>query len=107
MNWRHPRSTSTDTRLPYTTLVRSPRRHVQQVAQRERTARIASALPRIDRRRTVERQLPVGDEEAGEHRGNALRHRPADQLGSGSETRAIAFIDQLADRKSTRLNSSH
>ena len=73
-----------------------PRRHMEQIAQRDRAARIAAALPAFDRGGAVKRQLPVGDEEAGEDGGDAFCHRPADQFRFGAEACAITFVNRLA-----------
>src|SRR3546814_17540068 len=104
MRRRHPRTTRTDTLFPYTTLCRLHR------------AAIEAELARIDP--VWDRRLASGD------RGIAQLLRPcqpvvghaillpfaeaysvvAEQL---ARARPGDVVDEQADRKSTRLNSSH
>src|SRR3546814_4420139 len=96
---RPPRSTRTDTLLPYTTLVRSPVREAG-----------ATALGRDHGRVVVPRDLqrqPAG--RRGRHavvEGRPSGFLPAAGGAGGSRGRA-AVAAGPADRKSTRLNSSH
>ena len=64
----------------------------------KRAARVAGALPGGHRRAFVKAQAAVGDEQADQHPGDRLRHRPADQLGVAGITRAVPFGDNAAAR---------
>src|SRR3546814_19259452 len=91
---RPPRSTRTDTLVPYTTLFRSGAEHVDGELRRHQL--LAPEL--------VLETLGTPGEQAGH--GNAVHLLVAPQaLGqvAGGEVLALA----VEDRKSTRLNSSH
>src|SRR5947207_7383176 len=81
MIWRPPRSTL----FPYTTLFRSKlrgeERAVDEVAAGDAVAVTLHVIARVDREDAVAR--------------------------AGSDVVAVAGVVRLADRKSTRLNSSH
>src|SRR3546814_7979286 len=110
---RPPRSTRTDTLFPYTTLFRS-RFGPRQRAQLSGTARalVADAHRLPSRRRCRAKRL------AGTARA---RRQVNDNAGAGGAlhlsfrtrdrpwetTRRSASLQRRADRKSTRLNSSH
>ena len=72
------------------------RRHVEQMAHGDAAARIARPLPVWNRRRIIERQPPVGDEKADQHRRDAFRHRPADQAAVRGETGTIGLVHRHA-----------
>src|SRR3546814_20856675 len=105
MTRRPPRSTRTDTLFPYTTLFRSPLEHAEHVVGDQNLpvalrrgadadGRAGDLLRDLDRDR-FEHALDDDREGAG--------------LGDGDrvlDDRA-RFLLALADRKSTRLNSSH
>src|SRR3546814_12200169 len=96
---RPPRSTRTDTLFPYTTLCRSVD---------ERAARIAARdLGGVDQHGDAVDRAPVRYIALAAHRrargdviGGAARGREIDIA-------RIAQGDDIGDRKSTRLNSSH
>src|SRR3546814_5856506 len=105
---RPPRSTRTDTLFPYTTLFRSifcvsivatvSRKSQPQRGNQNRTARFPCA--RIGRSAVA---ILLND----------LRHNPcADRTSTFANSEAQTLVhgdrgDELQDRKSTRLNSSH
>src|SRR3546814_14563603 len=96
---RPPRSTRTDTLLPYTTLFRSANEGITGrggVDRRDRERRGAAVVLAGE---PADRRGAVGDD----HAARALAQQPLDHaglaVGSGRE--------ELQDRKSTRLNSSH
>src|SRR3546814_12369943 len=94
---RPPRSTRTDTLFPYTTLFRS-----LTVASMNITKPFASTLDLIGNTPLV--LLAGPSEEAGcEIWGKCEFANP----GSSVKDRAALYIIRDADRKSTRLNSSH
>src|SRR3546814_4100370 len=113
---RPPRSTRADTLVPYTTLVRSlrPRLHDLRRAHRRRARRAdprqGSLAPHMGRRRRR------ADLMAATGLDILMEHRP---LKPGADTRDHLIVigngmagcraveELLADRKSTRLNSSH
>src|SRR3546814_14236843 len=89
---RPPRSTRTDTRFPYTTLFRSrvafPLKHLAEIRGPD-----LAGMGEHD----------MGGAEIGRRRGGASRFvGPA-----AAQQRLHAQHDQVPDRKSTRLNSSH
>src|SRR3546814_7707813 len=103
---RPPRSTRTDSLFPYTTLFRSlgvllvvraaivlerRQRRVEQRVLRAATFIVDSALVQLEAHLAVDARLRVVDQRL---QRAALRAPP------------VAVVDQ-ADRKSTRLNSSH
>src|SRR3546814_16976538 len=95
---RPPKSTHTDTRFPYTTLFRS-----QQLRQR-----IQVIQKEIDSRESS-RHDAASDLKASESAISTINRRLARLAG---QTRGIKsdlrdISAQMADRKSTRLNSSH
>src|SRR3546814_6118631 len=103
---RPPRSTRTDTLVPYTTLFRSLRRDPDaQPLAIESRGRAARLHGRVE---------GGGDEIFGGDAGAAL-HRPFDVAllrdapAVGGQRRCQRGVDAVAreDRKSTRLNSSH
>src|SRR3546814_10904434 len=106
---RPPRSTRTDTLFPYTTLFRSPAIPKARPPRPLRSDRI----PAKDVLAHV-RPVEIGPERRDGMIGDALR-RPA--LGAVDRPQRAALRHQeylvgthrehLADRKSTRLNSSH
>src|SRR3546814_16128192 len=112
---RPPRSTRTDTLFPYTTLFRSARRgeHTGAVAARDRRRSIdAAAIDDDDLRVDVlALQRPEEHRQVGrlvERRNDDGDHR---RRVSAQRTGICAFTaapyTRPADRKSTRLNSSH
>src|SRR3546814_12918542 len=88
---RPPRSTRTDTLFPYTTLFRSIA--VLDIAEPRQQARVDVDPHRIDRIAGREDQLRLVRSVRPQH----LVHRSLDVSG----------VTVVADRKSTRLNSSH
>src|SRR3546814_8043996 len=116
---RPPRSTRTDTLFPYTTLFRSLDRLHHRLAlalEQDQPGDIAaqlappvSALGRMLQLRL--KRLQPGLElrqshrllACGDQRGDRLRLRAAEALAE----HALDHPQRLADRKSTRLNSSH
>src|SRR3546814_2564165 len=114
---RPPRSTRTDTLFPYTTLFRSaagtghctdiPRRGVMlgdkahRVDQREKKER-----PQPQRQRLAEHTMPlcVGEDQPVHGR---LQRRLEQVNRPLSAVEAGEWVDEVEDRKSTRLNSSH
>src|SRR3546814_13370536 len=116
---RPPRSTSTDTLLPYTTLCRSRSCSVstpRYPASGEPPVALLELLATAARAGGVARHLApgrlVGRIETG---GRAARqHRGAAVGAGGGQSRLVLAGDMVggqrrvhADRKSTRLNSSH
>src|SRR3546814_3684902 len=104
---RPPRSTRTDTLLPYTTLFRSQRLAARLVVDDARDdMRESDALDPWRGAFEVSRFFAVELNE-----GSAIIHRLllvaylAEQVGGADVDAAIA--DNVEDRKSTRLNSSH
>src|SRR3546814_5170253 len=113
---RPPRSTRTDTLVPYTTLFRS----VDENAARAGAA-LASGADRAEHDRR-DRQLQVGGF-VDDHRvvaaqlqqrtthalGDALADVAADlgRAGEADQADALVVDEGLGDRKSTRLNSIH
>src|SRR3546814_7367708 len=105
---RPPRSTRTDTLFPYTTLFRSP-------------GRIAAKLQnQVDGRPHISEDILALERRAPfQHQQRELLERPLDAVGVDRRHRSgMPGIDcaqegegfgaaQLADRTSTRLNSSH
>src|SRR3546814_19629390 len=92
---RPPRSTLTDTLFPYTTLFRSPvlRRRAREIQQRLRHVRRRPGLHR-------DQVGKIGD--------------AVDRIDEGGADQAVVVLEVerqahllQADRKSTRLNSSH
>src|SRR5690606_40500795 len=75
---RLPRSTL----FPYTTLFRSPDLHLRRAAEINAAVGLGDCL-------VFDEQFDVAE------------------FAVGGEIRSLAVIDQFADRKSTRLNSSH
>src|SRR3546814_17288463 len=110
MVWRPPGSTRTDTLFPYTTLFRSMARD-DFICELARGLRGGGALLRLERifiLRFAADVVALGDDLGGaDHRHiGVLVHR--DQLGVGFDEHLAAAADlRDADRKSTRLNSSH
>src|SRR3546814_14864939 len=115
MKRRPPRSTLTDTRLPYTTLFRSWSRR-----------RVGVWRPSCRHLPHQEQAEPASGDRAGHRRediGGRLRFMAAfekhpefhAERGKGRETaedtdadeKPRGFADIATDRKSTRLNSSH
>src|SRR3546814_21152547 len=95
---RPPRSTRTDTLFPYTTLFRSPLGHdavrVQRLErQRPPAARQAVLCRKDGLGRFLDQRVPLA----------AIGALPLPAIGGG----AAILTHILADRKSTRLNSSH
>src|SRR3546814_19236360 len=101
MKRRPPRSTRTDTLFPYTTLFRS-------AEGRDRLSELQS-LPAPDGEAELDSGAAAGDKAAkGRARGD--RARDAQACRSGSQEGLLprrTFGRSAADRKSTRLNSSH
>src|SRR3546814_16998344 len=97
---RPPRSTRTDTLLPYTTLFRSLEGAAirQPVTGRQVHLRLDRLLRRFDEAAEVAAANVRGDHEA------ALAILAADLVGAW---RDFQRRDLAQDRKSTRLNSSH
>src|SRR3546814_21128293 len=85
---RPPRSTRTDTLFPYTTLFRSLRLQVIALHARPDAANVETANLRIAQEESVGQANLV------------------DQFVRSVATVALKAVD-IADRKSTRLNSSH
>src|SRR3546814_1048771 len=103
---RPPRSTRTDTLFPYTTLFRSPARRELWVAQKGKGAwrngkpLVASRRKIFSGARVPADQLPKVDFDLTQvHKPNSIALRMA--MVAADEA------DLVADRKSTRLNSSH
>src|SRR3546814_16736796 len=95
---RPPRSTRTDTRLPYTTLFRSDR-------VRRAAAAGEHGVAGFERHVEVgmDRALVVGAERVAlDDAGAAM-----DDQGDGTGMRLFFHRERIRDRKSTRLNSSH
>src|SRR3546814_2358366 len=101
---RPPRSTRTDTRFPYTALVRSRLRHV-------RYRQDAGQDWRIDprrRRRVAETQKGIGrKEELGDRARRAGVELALQIVEVGLRAIGIGMHLGIGDRKSTRLNSRH
>src|SRR3546814_20576858 len=103
-----PRSTSTDTLCPYTTLFLSPEldplvQRARGVGDRDEAARLALRPGRAAQTRTGEPDQSsrtddgdLGDQVGDDDRPGPARTPPGQGCGRGS-----------GDRKSTRLNSSH
>src|SRR3546814_14840419 len=94
---RPPRFTRTVTLFPYTTLFRSIVHLVHKVGDR-----IALLVAQIDGGETVQRHIG-GIVAARLHAGELLHGR----FGAIAFERSFAPYPVSADRKSTRLNSSH
>src|SRR3546814_1697822 len=107
---RPPRSTRTDTLFPYTTLFRSPGRG--SAGGQELSALLTVEDLQVD--------IPVGAGTLNAVRGISFEVSRGETLcivgesGSGKSLTSLALMDLLprksvrsADRKSTRLNSSH
>src|SRR3546814_18927603 len=101
---RPPRSTRTDTLLPYTTLFRSPEKEAE---ERGIAAAFVPALASIqtkvlplpeNQRLLLQFQNAIGSG------GDSERLASARELYDGTEDKALR---RGIDRKSTRLNSSH
>ena len=74
-----------------------PRRHVEQVSERDRRARIAGAhMPRRHRGGRIEPQPPGVDELPDKRRGDGFGHRPADEARRRAIARSVALGDRLA-----------
>src|SRR3546814_13910154 len=95
---RPPRSTRTDTLFPYTTLFRSE--------EAEERGEVQGVVGAADHERGVlVRALAVAGDVAG---GAGVGHaREADHLLGEADRQFLAGFPGNADRKSTRLNSSH
>src|SRR3546814_16963765 len=98
---RPPRSTRTDTLLPYTTLFRSERDAMHHRIAVEPV--IAPALRPID---GVVAIADIDAVDVGRDRPVAVEVGRGDLLENRAEN-AVEIIIALLDRKSTRLNSSH
>src|SRR3546814_15053456 len=89
---RPPRSTRTDTLLPYTTLFRS----VLAGGRAQVAGELGQAIfARVD-----------DDESSGRVAQGLSHERTTDRAGAANDEERLAF-QRVADRKSTRLNSSH
>src|SRR3546814_4564926 len=117
--WRPPRSTRTDTLLPYTTLVRSTS------VQRRSTGFPQGSSPLVPSRAGAVAQLPVGTAAKlcylrSHRRTHTTQASPPHGFLTGISRRVAQPPDAVgggrpageagearADRKSTRLNSSH
>src|SRR3546814_17044421 len=100
---RPPRSTRTDTLFPYTTLFRSPSLPLAPVASMDAPT-AASPVPPMDQHEVLVLAVFLGV-----YLGMALGRWPAlaiDRTGIAL-CGAIVLLFFDADRKSTRLNSSH
>src|SRR3546814_21112035 len=93
-----PRSTRTDTLFPYTTLFRSrfPNRHLGAIGMK--------ALIAFDLDGTLADSKQPLDERMGQALADLLAVAEAAIISGGDWPQ---FDKQVADRKSTRLNSSH
>ncbi len=72
---QHPHRVASGQRVAILHMVQ-PRRHRQQLAQRNPPARVARLAPRIDRHRRVQRQPPVRHHQPDQYRRDALGDRP-------------------------------
>src|SRR3546814_19657307 len=92
-----PRSTRTDTLVPYTTLFRS---FAEVLTERIRT---------LGHQQDHPAPLPVAERRAPARAALAIdTDQPIERIAVAASTGGIpAFTNFLADRKSTRLNSSH
>src|SRR3546814_11431931 len=103
---RPPRSTRTDTLFPYTTLFRSAHAAARQATHLclRAAAALVSAV-RIGMDAAVAVHLPR--RLSGLRRAREVRHaQPSQPASTGARICVLAVADR-ADRKSTRLNSSH
>src|SRR3546814_4945697 len=102
---RPPRSTRTDTLFPYTTLFRSGFGNGRGGMRRAECRCDGAPAPRAAEVQAVEMRdlavAAVGDGRGGEEGRGLLRG------GAGEEGVPPAGEIEIADRKSTRLNSSH
>src|SRR3546814_5172117 len=113
---RPPRSTRTDTLFPYTTLFRSPVNHQDEecrshhahgdVLQRDSAGGFARVVHRMNPISFLGMSLRIFFMSAGSgaHVGRRLSKIP---VSSSPQVIWGQSEPQLADRKSTRLNSSH
>src|SRR3546814_8645537 len=99
---RPPRSTRTDTLFPYTTLFRSQRTERREAV----VARCEAVVPEVGKVRRIEERLAL--------RIPAHAGRDAPVLAEGllparldGMRLDLPVVPVVADRKSTRLNSSH
>src|SRR3546814_1759110 len=117
---RPPRSTRTDTLLPYTTRFRSAPRRGGRLAHRRsgedahRQAAGAADLTRGSAHRSGIGQLEVGEavhpllDRHGELETGQVRAQAAVDAEAERGVAVLRTVDhELIDRKSTRLNSSH
>src|SRR3546814_15988269 len=108
-----PKSTRTDTLLPYTTLFRS---RAVDIGDRVIARRQAAHLDRIAARVDGALRASAIDQAAAQHRCVLAAHEPAVADAVAGEGGAVIDAVQVVggdgerrrgDRKSTRLNSSH
>src|SRR3546814_9151833 len=100
---RPPRSTRTDTLFPYTTLFRSP--HYFKIQPYQRYQQAECAVPLHDLRRAIGN--PAFDRIEIQRQ---IQRREADDQQAEADAHQSTLMDERdvdADRKSTRLNSSH
>src|SRR3546814_6638147 len=106
---RRPRSTRTDTRLPYTTLCRSPDQHCVEPAAAALAAGDGAELVTAFAQPLANRVVQFGGEGAGADAGRIglgdAQHE-ADRGGAKARPAGCGSGDGV-DRKSPRLNSSH
>src|SRR3546814_5743943 len=99
---RPPRSTRTDTHLPYTTLFRSHYAQQPELVIRE-AARVLDSHGRL----LIADFAPHEREELRSRDAHARLGFSDDQIGRWFDQAGFEMEDERTDRKSTRLNSSH
>src|SRR3546814_18823340 len=99
---RPPRFTRTDTLFPYTTLFRSGELGVLQVEKKIRS-RVKRQMEKTQREYYLNEQLKAIQRELGAEGEEG----EGDELAELTRKIAKTKLSKEADRKSTRLNSSH
>src|SRR3546814_21121106 len=101
---RPPEYTRTDTLFPYRTLFRSHRAGIAKVEPDDRHAEVEQVGEDAEQRRCLPAMLRGG---RGEGCTNLAREQPLRPDAAGGIPEARHLAGHPADRKSTRLNSSH
>src|SRR3546814_7251330 len=113
---RPPRSTRTDTLFPYTTLFRSEEDRCRQEEGEEVVAKPSPGgrRPRKRERKNISHGIAHIKSSFNntivaitDPAGNVLSWASAGNVGFKGSRKSTPFAAQMADRKSTRLNSSH